>query len=148
MSSEEIDTSNATKAFGTETKIMQVKDINPETEAIIENKRKAMDIDSKMKNFAEILTSLDSLDTKKKILWREIYENACTDRLNAYIMFTDVYMSMGDEAKDHITLGPMIAKYIERMNKANDQLLKLADLIAKEEAEASNFDPNDLYSKF
>jgi hypothetical protein len=142
------DTEKATKAFGTETKIMQVKELDPETESIIENKRKAMDIDSKMKNFAEILTSLDSLDTKKKILWREIYENACTDRLNAYIMFTDVYMKLGEDSKEHITLGPMIAKYIERMNKANDQLIKLADLIAKEEAAASSFDPNDLYSKF
>jgi len=105
-------------------------------------------LDKKMKDFAELLTSMDSLDTKKKILWREIYENACTDRLNAYVMFTEIYRTMGiNDKNDHITLGPMAAKYIERMNKANDQLLKLADLIAKEETESSKIDPNDLYGQ-
>ena len=29
-------------------------------------------------------------------------------------------------ASEHITVGPVLNKYLERMNKANDQLLKLA----------------------
>jgi len=107
-----------------------------------------VEITKKMKEFGELLTSMEGLDTKKKILWREIYENACTDRQNAYLMFSEAFRAMGlGSANDHITIGPIVTKYIERMNKANDQLLKLADLIAKEEAEQGNIDPNDLYKE-
>ena len=105
-------------------------------------------MDAKMKEFGELLVSMQGLDTKKKILWREIYENAVQDRMNAYILFTEAFRSMGiASTSEHITAGPILTKYIERMNKANDQLLKLADLIAKEEAESSKIDPNDLYNQ-
>ena len=33
-----------------------------------------------IKNFADILDSIDSLEDKKKMLWKEIYENALEDR--------------------------------------------------------------------
>jgi hypothetical protein len=41
----------------------------------------------------------------------------------------------------------MMAKYIERMNKANDQLIKLAELISKEEEKASQIDPDNLFAQ-
>ena len=81
-------------------------------------------MDAKMKEFGELLVSMQGLDTKKKILWREIYENAVQDRMNAYILFTEAFRSMGiASTSEHITAGPILTKYIERMNKANDQLL-------------------------
>ena len=105
-------------------------------------------MDAKVKEFGELLVSMEGLDTKKKILWREIYENAVQDRMNAYILFTEAFRSMGiASTSEHITAGPILTKYIERMNKANDQLLKLADLISKEETEAAKIDPNDLYDQ-
>ena len=48
---------------------------------------------------------------------------------------------------DHISVGPTLSKYLERMNKSNDQLIKLADLIAKEEERAEAVDPDDIFSK-
>ena len=33
------------------------------------------------------------------------------------------------------------------MNKSNDQLIKLAELIAKEEERADTVDPDDIFSK-
>ena len=41
----------------------------------------------------------------------------------------------------------LLNKYLERMNKSNEQLLKLADLIARAEEQSSKIDPDDLFSK-
>lgn len=105
------------------------------------------DVEKKTEQFGEMLASIEALEDKKKYLWKEIYENAIVDRMNAYMLFTDVYSSMSGDKADHVTLGPMMAKYIERMNKANDQLLKLADLIAKEEEKAAQIDPDNLFAQ-
>ena len=105
------------------------------------------DVNRKTEQFGALLESIENLEDKKKHLWREIYENAVVDRMNAYMLFTDVYGCMTGDKADHVTLGPMMAKYIERMNKANDQLLKLSDLIAKEEERASQIVPDDIFSQ-
>ncbi len=105
------------------------------------------DVAKKTEQFGEMLASIEALEDKKKYLWKEIYENAIVDRMNAYMLFTDVYSCMTGDKADHVTLGPMMAKYIERMNKANDQLLKLADLIAKEEEKAAQIDPDNLFAQ-
>jgi hypothetical protein len=105
------------------------------------------EVAKKTEQFGEMLASIEALEDKKKFLWREIYENAIVDRMNSYMLFTDVYGSMSGDKADHVTLGPMMAKYIERMNKANDQLLKLADLIAAEEEKAAQIDPDNLFAQ-
>ncbi len=105
------------------------------------------DVSKKTEQFGALLESIENLEDKKKHLWREIYENAIVDRMNAYMLFTDVYSTMTGDKADHVTLGPMMAKYIERMNKSNDQLLKLADLIAKEEERANQIVPDDLFAQ-
>lgn len=105
------------------------------------------DVSKKTEQFGQMIESIEALEDKKKFLWKEIYENAIVDRMNAYMLFTDVYSSMAGDKADHVTLGPMMAKYIERMNKANDQLLKLADLISKEEEKANQIDPDNLFAQ-
>ena len=103
------------------------------------------DVDKKVSDFSDLLDSIESTADKKKLLWREIYENAVTDRLNAYMLFTDIYTKMQGGTNDHIQLGTTLAKYLERMNKSNEQLLKLADLLAKEEEKSSKIDPDDIF---
>ena len=105
------------------------------------------DVEKKTEQFGEMLASIEALEDKKKYLWREIYENAIVDRMNAYMLFTDVYSTMTGDKADHVTLGPMMGKYIERMNKANDQLLKLAELMNKSESEFNKIDADDLFSQ-
>ena len=105
------------------------------------------DVERKVESFGALLDSIETTEDKKKLLWREIYENAIIDRMNAYMLFTDVYGSMSGDKADHITLGPMMTKYIERMNKSNDQLIKLADLIAKEEEKSAAIDPEGLFAQ-
>jgi len=87
----------------------------------------------KVKKFEELIMSIDGIDEKKKTLWKEIYENATTDRENASILFTDSLMQIKGNTANHTILGPIIVKYIERMSRANDQILKLAEIIGSEE---------------
>ena len=101
----------------------------------------------KVKEFSDLLDSIDSLQDKKKALWKEIYENALSDRENAFILFNEAYRSMSSTAAEHISVGPILNKYLERMNKANDQLIKLAELLSKAEEQSSKIDPDDLFSK-
>ena len=94
---------------------------------------KLKDNDKKVEQFSDILDSIDSASEKKKLLWKEIYENAVVDRTNAHILFTDLYSQMGGSSADHATLGQTLTKYLERMSKSNEQLLNLAKLIADSE---------------
>lgn len=105
------------------------------------------DKQKKIKDFADILDSLETTEDKKKLLWREIYENAITDRENAYILFHEAYTNMMKSVSEHISVGPILNKYMERMNKSNDQLIKLAELISKAEESATKIDPDDLFSQ-
>tara|TARA_E500000331_G_scaffold255110_1_gene245654 strand:+ start:1145 stop:1501 length:357 start_codon:yes stop_codon:yes gene_type:complete len=105
------------------------------------------DIKKKVDSFGGLLDSIENIEGKKKQLWKEIYENAFIDRMNAYMLFTDAYTSMGGGINDHIQLGAQLSKYIERMNKANDQLIKLAELISKEEERSSVIDSEDIFKQ-
>lgn len=105
---------------------MKTKEISNSLDAL---KKK----DLKVKKFETLLASIDGVDEKKKTLWKEIYENACVDRENASILFTDTLMQIKGNTANHTILGPIIVKYIERMSRANDQILKLAELIGSEE---------------
>lgn len=89
--------------------------------------------EGKVARFEDLLESIDGLDSKKKVLWLEIYRNALTDRESASILFTDTIMQLKGNAANHSILGPVVVKYIERMSRANDQLIKLAEIITSED---------------
>jgi hypothetical protein len=66
-------------------------------------------------------------------------------------MYTHLSGFVSADAQQHALHGPNIAKYIERMSRANDQLLKLAELVAvalEKEDEAGGITANDFYDKF
>lgn len=89
--------------------------------------------EGKVAQFEDLLRSIEGLDDKKRILWSEIYRNALTDRESASILFTDTIMQLKGNTANHSILGPIVVKYIERMSRANDQLIKLAEIITDEE---------------
>lgn len=102
----------------------------------------------KIKNFSDILDNLTSTEEKKKLLWKEIYENAIEDREKAKILFNDCYQSMGgSNIADHVSAGQVMSKYLERMSKSNDQILKLAELIAAEEQKQEEVNEDDVFLK-
>lgn len=82
-----------------------------------------------MKDFDTLVDSLSNAHDKKKELWKQIYQNAVTDRRNAYIMFTDLYTNVHNSTSEHAIHGATLAKYMERLTKSNDQLIKLAEII-------------------
>ena len=102
---------------------------------------------NKLEKCSDILDELHSTEEKKKLLWKEIYENALVDRENASMLFTDAWQQMKGGAIEHATLGPTMSKYMERMNKSNEQILRLAELIAKAEETESKIDPDDIFAQ-
>lgn len=94
---------------------------------------KITDKEKKIEQFSDILDSLDSLEDKKKMLWKEIYENSIEDRSNAKILFEDLMLQSTNNPANHAMFGSIMSKYLERMSKSNDQILKLVELISKEE---------------
>jgi len=106
---------------------------------------KIKDKERKIAQFGDILDTIKDLDDKKRVLWLEIYKNATEDRENASILFTDTLIQVKGNAANHNILGPVIAKYLERMSRANDQILKLAELVAKEDSK--ELDTDSIFDK-
>lgn len=84
-----------------------------------------------LKEFDELLDSIESAGTKEKILWRQIYENSITDRSNANLCFLDIYPHLKNDMDNHMQVGMQAVQYLTRMEKSNEQLIKLATLIQR-----------------
>jgi hypothetical protein len=104
-------------------------------------------VEDRMRNFGELLDKIESADDKQKKLWREIYENAITDRHNAFMMFKQLAGIVAGKSSEHAIHGRSLASYLERMNKANDQLIKLAELVARAESSDGSIDPEKVYQQ-
>lgn len=104
-------------------------------------------IKDRIKDFNGLLSQIESINDKKRQLWKEIYENAITDRQNAYVMFTKLFLIVQDKSSEHAVHGKSISAYIERMSKANDQLIRLAELVAKAELVSESISPDDMFDK-
>ena len=102
---------------------------------------------SRVEDFANLLDSIKGTEEKRKLLWKEIYQNAVLDRENASMLFTDAFKQMQMGSNEHISLGPTLSKYLERMCKSNEQILRLAELIFKCEENASKINPDDIFSE-
>ena len=101
--------------------------------------------EEKINNFSDLLDSLSKTEDKKKLLWKESYQNALDDRENAHILLTDLIKVSLNNSTNHLQFGTLMAKYLERMSKSNDQILKLAELIAKEQEGSENVTPDSIY---
>ena len=102
-------------------------------------------IKASVDKFSKLLESLDSVDDKKALLWREIYHNAIFDREMAKSLYEDIFDRITDDPIHHATYGTQASKYLERMAKSNDQLIKLAELIASAEKESEQLDPDAIF---
>lgn len=100
----------------------------------------------KVKDFAELLDSIQ-LEDKKKLLWKEIYENALYDRVKAEILYSNLLSVITKDPNNHAILGMVMAKYLERMEKSNAQILRLAELLQKAQEEVEQISDDELYSK-
>ena len=102
----------------------------------------------KIKEFSDLLDQIDNVTDKKKKLWKEIYENAITDRQNAYVLFNTLVDIVQDKSTEHAIHGKTLAIYIERMSRANDQIIKLSELVSKAESKGEEeIDPEEMFKK-
>lgn len=105
--------------------------------------------DERVKDFSQLLGKITGADDKKKQLWKEIYENAITDRQNSFVMFVKLarITEVDGVAKsnEHAIHGRTMATYLERMSKANDQLIKLADLLSQSDPENQPLDKDNMF---
>jgi hypothetical protein len=102
--------------------------------------------EEKLKDFADLLDRLSNTEDKKKMLWKEAYQNAVEDRETAGILVNDLLLAIPGNSANHSTHGVLMTKYLERMSKSNDQILKLAELIAKEQEKENNVSPDDIFN--
>jgi len=84
-----------------------------------------------LSEFDSLLESIKTSNSKEKLLWKQIYDNAITDRQNAYAAYISLFPGIQKDVDAHGILGDKVSKYIERMRDANEQLLKLATMIRK-----------------
>ena len=103
--------------------------------------------EEKIEEFSDLLDSLTKTEDKKKLLWKESYQNALDDRENANILLVDLMKVSMNNSTNHLQFGTLMAKYLERMSKSNDQILKLAELIAKEQDVAENISDDEIFNK-
>ena len=106
-----------------------------------------LDVEEKVKDFSQLLEQIEGLSDKKKKLWKEIYENAIYDRQNAYMLFVKLVQIVEDKSTEHAVHGKSLSSYIEKMSKANDQLIRLAELVAKAENVSNEIDPEEMFKK-
>ena len=118
--------------------------INPLTDIIESTERS---VETKIKDFSDLLKSIQSMDDKKRQLWKEIYENSLSDRQNSYVMFTRLVRIVKEQSAEFAVHGKTVATFLERMSRANDQLIKLAELIAKAQTEDENINPDDMFAQ-
>jgi|TARA_Y100000385_G_C13079008_1_gene632907 hypothetical protein len=110
-------------------------------------KKELKKAEEKIESFAELLDSLTSTNEKKKLLWKESYQNALDDRESANILLVDLLKISLNNSTNHLQFGSLMSKYLERMSKSNDQILKLAELISKEEERAESVSDDEIYNK-
>lgn len=128
--------------------------MSKKTGAAIENLKeiekklqKIREDDDRVSDFVVELEKMKSLDPKKRILWSQIYKNAIDERASAAMLFGEAYATMSSSAADHVSMGTTLVKYLERMSKANQQLLDLSASITQEEAENTKLDPEKIWAQ-
>lgn len=105
------------------------------------------DIARRVRDFSDLLDQIESLNDKKRNLWKEIYENAITDRHNAFAMFKELRNMVRGKTTEHAVHAKSMSSYLERMAKSNDQLIRLAELVAAEQQKSEAIDVEDMYSQ-
>ena len=78
---------------------------------------------------------------------KEVVENAKDDRALALTLLTGIMKSI-NTAHDHRDVGQIAAKYLETLQRSNEQLTKIAGLVHKKESTSvsiSDISKEDIY---
>lgn len=118
------------------------KSIAEETDSLYEEYERQ--IQEQSKDFSDLLDTISTTEDRKKSLWKKIHYNALVDRRNAFMMYADLVKQIEKDSTQHAILGGHVAKYLERMSKSNEQLIKLAEIVdSKVESIEGSLTSND-----
>ena len=59
--------------------------------------------EDKVKDFSDLLDNLQKTEDKKKLLWKESYQNALEDRESASILLNDLLVTIPGNPTSHST---------------------------------------------
>ncbi len=103
--------------------------------------------EEKLKKFGNLLDKIEGADNNIKALWLEIYENATADRERASMLYTDIFIDVRGTPEKHGIYGVQMTKYLERMCKSNDQLIRLAEMIERAERQDATVNADDIFNQ-
>jgi hypothetical protein len=106
-----------------------------------------LELKRKTDGFGELLDTIGSLDDKTKLLWKDIYTNAFNDRMLAQNLYDNLWEIVHVNPDLHAIHGASLSKYVERLSRCNDQLIKLADLVEKAKEKDDEIDGGAIYGK-
>jgi len=96
-----------------------------------------------MENFDEDIFINMSKKTKEQLIQQAI-ENIDKDRASAQELLEDVAQYIGQQQDRYATTGMVAAKYLETLQRSNEQLVKLISLMKKSDEEKyGDLDKND-----
>jgi hypothetical protein len=104
-------------------------------------------LEKKIKRFSSLLSDIGESDSKLGSMWLEIYENAQRDREYANQLFNSVFEEIKVNPANHAIYGAQAAKYLERLCKSNEQILKLAELVQKNYDNDNQINPDAIFSR-
>jgi len=103
---------------------------------------------SQIPDFEELLLNSEDIDQRLKSLWITIYSNVTDDRERVSILYTEIFREVTNNAQGHAIYGPLVTKYLEKMAKCNDQLIKLSELIMAHHNAGAQVNPDELLDNF
>jgi signal transduction protein with GAF and PtsI domain len=103
--------------------------------------------ESRITDFGELMSEIESLDDKRRRLYIEIYENAVVDRQYGHSLFVELSQIVKGKSAEYAVHAKSLATFLERMSKANDQLLRLVELIAKADNKNTEVSSDDVFDK-
>ena len=105
------------------------------------------DLQLKLQSFEDLLKQISSVDEKKRSLWLQIYQNAIEDRQCAHANYLVLLTISEQKSCEWAVHGRNLGVFLERMSKANDQLLKLADLVSREIDREKEVSPSEIFNR-
>lgn len=81
----------------------------------------------------------------KNTLLEKALRNATEDRAFANIAVLDVLEYLKDSKENHKTAGLSLAKYLESLQKSNEQIIKICQMLEVNVEEDEN--PDDIFDK-
>lgn len=112
-----------------------------------------LDRQKRLESFDYLLDSIISISSKEKTLWKEIYDNAISDRERAVFVYTKVIMELStqkpaDVLQQYNFSAKILSDLLTRMEKSNAQLIKLGEMIQEAKQSELETDHSELLEEF